>query len=124
MNIVNEKAPVFDLMPGSASVFLAGFALGAEACVAGTAMAFPDLVVKLYDAFLKGDIAKAKELQLKIIQARDYQSVRPLRAAVSYDILKIKGIDVGTSRKPWYRLSEEEYKNLKRQMANDNLMHK
>lgn len=122
MNLANEKNPDFDLMPGSASIFLSGFILGAEACVAGTAMAFPELVKPLYDAIQNKDFEKASSQQLKVVEARVYQSIKPLRAAVSYDILKIKGIDVGTSRKPWYRLNKEEYTILNNNMKRAGLI--
>lgn len=112
MNLVNRKNPDFDLMPGSASIFLSGFMLGAEACVAGTAMAFPELVKPLYDEIQKGNYSQASAEQLKVVEARVYQSINPLRAAVSYDILRIKGVDVGVSRKPWYRLNKDEYNTL------------
>lgn len=109
MNIVNNTAPDFDLMPGSASILLSGFMLGAEACVAGTSTAFPEIVVELYDAIVKGNLEKATERQLLVIKARKLQGVKPLRASVCYDILRMKGIDVGTCREPWSKLSREEY---------------
>jgi dihydrodipicolinate synthase/N-acetylneuraminate lyase len=122
MNIVNDKSPDFDLMPGSASVFSSGFLLGAEACVAGTAMVFPDMVVDLYDALSNGDLEKIRELQLNIIKVRGYQSIKPLRPSVSYDLLEIKGIDVGVPRKPWYQLNKKEYSDLKRNLQNSGLI--
>jgi len=111
--LINKKFPDFDLMPGSASTFASGFLLGAEACVAGTSMVFPALVVSLYNAIIEKNAEEIKNLQLKIIEARNYQSIRPLRPAVSYDLLRVLGIDVGVPRKPWYSLNEDELKTIK-----------
>ena len=122
MNIINMKAPDFDLMPGSASILLSGFMLGAKACVAGTSTAFPEMVVALYNAIMDGNYMEATALQLRVIGARTYQSIRPLRAAVCYDILKMRGIDAGTSRGPWSRLNEDEYKQLERSLKEDGIL--
>ncbi|MFG1691088.1 dihydrodipicolinate synthase family protein [Gemmatimonadota bacterium] len=117
MNLVNRKRPEFDLMPGSASVLLAGMLLGADACVAGTSAAFPELVVECYDAVRAGDYQRAGLLQLKILEARRIQGGAGLRAAACYDMLAMRGVDVGTSRRPWPRWGPEEKEVAKRQVA-------
>lgn len=112
MNIINKKRPDFNLLPGSASILLPGFMLGAKGCVAGTSTAFPEIVVALYNSIMNGDFEAATELQLRVIQARAFQGIKPLRAVVCYDILKMKGLDVGTCREPWSRLNSDEYTRL------------
>ncbi len=121
MNVVNRKCPEFDLMPGSAAVLLAGLVLGAEACVAGTSAAFPELAVACYRAIKEGDFSKAGALQLKILEARSIQGSNGLRAAACYDLLKMRGIDVGTSRKPWRRWTPDEIAKIRKRLEETGL---
>ncbi len=102
---INED---FDLMPGSGSVFLEGFNLGAEACVAGTSMAFPHLVTKMYKEIIKNDYDAAKLTQIHVNKARELQNKLNMRPATAYDILEFQGIDCGFPRKPWRVLNDEE----------------
>ena len=103
-----ENDRTFDLMPGSGSVFLEGFELGAQACVAGTSVVFPDLVAHLYDAIMSGDSEAALTAQEIVNRARDVQQSHNMRPASAYDLLKLRGIDVGVPRAPWRTLSEDE----------------
>jgi dihydrodipicolinate synthase/N-acetylneuraminate lyase len=121
MNVVLKKCPEFDLMPGSASMLLAGMSLGADACVAGTSAAFPEVVVACYDAVRARDFDKVGDLQLKILEARSIQGTATLRPAACYDLLKLRGIDVGTSRKPWRRLTAQEIAVVKAMLKDADL---
>ena len=99
----------FDLMPGSGSVFLSGFEMGARACVAGTSMAFPEPVRELYDSIVGvKSTLDPKLCQEKVNSARDVQQSENMRPATAYDILKMRGIDLGYPRAPWRRLSDTE----------------
>lgn len=122
MNLIKDKAPDFDLMPGSASILLPGFLMGAEACVAGTATAFPALVAELYGAILQEKIKTAIQLQLRVIQARTFQGKWGMRPAACYDILKMRGLDVGTCRAPWRRLLATEYQALQQELSQADLL--
>jgi len=103
--------PDFDLMPGSGSVFVEGFEMGAQACVAGTSMAFPEIVVKMYREIIEGDFDAAKGTQILVNKARDIQNKYNMRPAAAYDIVKMQGVNIGQPRAPWRKLSDVEYKN-------------
>jgi len=110
--------PDFDLMPGSGSVFLKGFELGAEACVAGTSMAFPKLVVKMYKEIVSGDYSNAKTTQVLVNKARDIQNKYNMRPAAAYDIVKMQGVDIGQPRAPWRKLTDKEFIKTERELRN------
>jgi len=110
--------PDFDLMPGSGSVFLEGFELGAEACVAGTSMAFPKLVVQMYKEIIDGDYNNAKNTQVLVNKARDIQNKYNMRPAAAYDIVKMQGIDIGQPRAPWRQLTDKEFIETERELRN------
>lgn len=103
-----EENKSFDLMPGSGSVFLEGFNLGARACVAGTSVVFPDVVANLYKDIISGNVEDAKLSQKLVNQARDVQQSLNMRPATAYDLLRLRGIDVGLPRSPWRSLTPDE----------------
>lgn len=116
VNIVNEKCPELDLMPGSGSMLLAGLMLGAEACVAGTATAFPELCLDCYRAVKSGDYTRAAELQLKVLEARSIQGSYNFRSTACFEMLALRGLDVGTCRKPWRRWTKDETERARRRL--------
>lgn len=121
LNVVSRKRQEFDLMPGSGALLLTGLVLGAEACVAGTSAAFPELVVRCYRMFKEGKLAEAAALQLRIIEARSIQGARGFRSAACYDLLRLRGIDVGTCRKPWRRWTADEEADIRARLTQANL---
>ena len=123
MNVVRRQNPDFDLMPGSAGILLAGFALGATACVAGTSVVFPELVMDLYRAIVANEYDRATDLQLRVLEARSIQASMRLRPEACYDLLKMRGVDIGTCRKPWTRLSPKDYAQAKDRLAEAGLLY-
>jgi|APSaa5957512535_1039671.scaffolds.fasta_scaffold63345_2 4-hydroxy-tetrahydrodipicolinate synthase len=112
--------PDFDLMPGSGSVFLEGFDIGAEACVAGTSMAFPKLFHRMYRKYIEGDLNGAKSLQKIANKAREIQEKYNMRPAAAYDIVRMQGVDIGIPRSPWRELTNEEYNLTKNELLKIN----
>ena len=110
----------FDLMPGSGSVFVAGFELGAQACVAGTSMAFPHLVTKMYEEIISNDYDAAKITQILVNKARDLQNKFNMRPASAYDILDLQGIDCGVPRRPWRLLNKNEKTDIRDELKKIN----
>jgi 4-hydroxy-tetrahydrodipicolinate synthase len=110
--------PDFDLMPGSGSVFLEGFELGAEACVAGTSMAFPKIVVQMYKEIINKNYSNAKNTQVLVNKAREIQNKYNMRPATAYDIVKMQGIDIGQSRAPWRQLTDKEFIETEKELRN------
>ncbi|MFH0965473.1 MAG: dihydrodipicolinate synthase family protein [Planctomycetota bacterium] len=108
MNEVLAVKPEFTFMAGTVGLLQPTYYLGARGCVAGTANAFPELVLELYAALERGDVKKAGELQGKVIAVRKYQQISGFRPAGCYPLLRWRGVDPGTVRKPWREPNAEE----------------
>jgi len=113
MNEVRRVTNDFNFMTGTVGLLQPAYMLGACSCVAGTANAFPELVVELYDALTGKNYDKASELQAKVIDIRKLQAASGFRPAGCYSILKMRGIDPGTVRRPWREPDEKEYAFMK-----------
>ena len=104
----------FTFSIGTTGLLLPALALGVEACVAGTANALPEVMVELYNVLTKGDFTKGAELQLRVIEIRKLQGIQGFRPPACYSILRMRGLDMGTCRKPWRELDPENYRIVER----------
>ena len=114
---VREVYPKFNVMAGSASLYQPLFYQGARGCVAGTANAFPEVLVALHRALTSGDVARASELQGLIIALRKIQAIRGFRPASCYTLLRIRGVDAGTVRAPWAQPDARQAKEMEDALA-------
>ena len=108
INEVRPLCPDFMFMAGTVGMLQPTYYQGAPGCVAGTANAFPELVISLYDALEAGDVKTASELQAKVIAVRMYQQVSGFRPSACYPLLRWQGVNAGTVRKPWRELNDQE----------------
>jgi len=99
--------PGFSLLSGSDAVALAALALGADGCVSGNASAFPEVLVSLYQAMQRGDLAEARRHQDNLHALRallgDGLSLASFKVALHY-----RGIHVGGVRSPHRWLTRDE----------------
>jgi len=103
----------FSVLSGNDSLILPGLVFGGKGGIAGCANVFPRTMVEIYEAFIAGDLERAKKVQ---------DSIRPFRATFRYGnpntIIKISagllGYPVGDCRKPFCSLSEEGMVELKK----------
>ena len=109
---LDKKAPNFNVMSGSASLYQPLSYQGARGCVAGTSNAFPELLVALDQALQDGDLLQASELQSSIIALRKIQNIQGFRPASCYTLLRMRGLDVGTVRAPWVEPDAREAKAM------------
>ncbi|MCX5824962.1 MAG: dihydrodipicolinate synthase family protein [Deltaproteobacteria bacterium] len=107
--------PDFTCMSGSVGLLQPAFNIGLKGCIAGTANAFPELVVSLYKALEAHDWEKSRELQTIVIAQRKIQAASGFRPAGCYTFLKLKGIDCGTVRRPWREPNEQETRYMKQE---------
>lgn len=113
---VGSKYPDFNFMTGTVGLLYPAFLLGAKTCVAGTANVLPEVVLELYNAILQGDHKRAAELQLTLIEVRKLQAIEGFRPAGCYSILRMRGVDPGTCRKPWREISSENYRIVEQRL--------
>ena len=105
--------PAFACMSGSVGLLQPAYNIGMKGCIAGTANAFPELAVALYQALEARDGEKAEELQKTVIAQRKIQAAGGFRPAGSYTFLRMKGVDCGTVRRPWREPNLQEARYMK-----------
>ena len=81
--------------------YVSGLAMGACAGIGGTYAVMPELFLKVYDLFHKGEMAKAQEIQYEICRIiYKMCSAHGNLYAVMKAILAKKGVECGSVRKP------------------------
>jgi len=77
--------------------------MGAAGGILGIASACPSFTVQIYESYIKGDVKKAVEMQLKLVHLLD----RFAHGLPTYDLIaavmqavEVRGIPMGNVRKP------------------------
>lgn len=107
-NVINESGVDFDYYPSSTSMLVPGFLYGAKSCISGVCLSVPTLIMSIYEMLSIGDVKTAVDLHKKALEVRRVLGSYTGRAIAAYDVLKYKGIDVGTCREPWVRLGKSD----------------
>ena len=111
--IEKTKDSDFIVLSGNDSLILWCLLAGGRGGIAGCANVYPDTMVNIYEQFIKGDVAKAREYQDSIRTFRDcFKFGNPntiVKTAVS-----LLGYPVGKCRKPFSSLSEEGVNAIKK----------
>jgi 4-hydroxy-tetrahydrodipicolinate synthase len=95
----------FDFIIGTEALFLPAFIMGVRGCVSGLAICLPELMGELYQACVAMDMEKARELQMKVLVARDIMHFgQPIE--VVHAILGLRGIDSGLPKRPFQLLDK------------------
>lgn len=103
----------FEVLHGYDEILIAGLAFGAVAGVGSTYNYIPEIYHGILDAFRKGNIQRARELQMK--------SIEIVKIIIKYGggvrggkaIMNLIGIDCGPCRLPIPTISKDEYDMLK-----------
>lgn len=124
LNVIKEKNCVFDYYPSSTASLVVGFMLGVNSCVSGVALTFPKPVMKIYESMISNNIAAALHLYPKVMKVRSILGEKGGRAITAYDVLNKRGVNVGTCKAPWQRLSQDDamwvFEELKKTGVYDN----
>ncbi|MBO3832934.1 MAG: dihydrodipicolinate synthase family protein [Candidatus Brockarchaeota archaeon] len=97
------------------SLIAVTFLIGAKAHVCGIANAFPEIPLSVYSAVKNGDVKKAFELQGVVNRIRRELSKFGVETQVVLrEILRLRGVDIGSSPIQLRRLTEEEKLEVKR----------
>ena len=103
-----EKRPDFTFIMGTEALCLPALMVGAKACISGLANAFPEVVIRLYEAVTQSKFREAAELQLRVNRARQILHIPSSTNAACYRALAARGLDVGQPKAPILPVSEEE----------------
>jgi len=121
--IINSVPPEFSVFAGSASFLYTSLALGAKGGTLALANIFPNECAKAQELFEAGNLAEARNLQLKLIESNAAVTSRwgiaGLKAAM--DIMGLYG---GDPRPPLLPLGTAEREELKAILARTNFLPK
>ncbi|MDG5775444.1 dihydrodipicolinate synthase family protein [Haloarculaceae archaeon H-GB2-1] len=96
-----DAHPELTFLSGSDSLLYPGLSIGCSGMVSAVANVFPGLVVDLYDAFVAGDVDRARERQSEVYEVRDALKRGPYMAGVKTALsLRDVEFDVGPLRDP------------------------
>lgn len=111
MNAV--KKPDFIWVNGTAPLMFPAVMLGVVACVAGTANAFPEFTISLWDAIQEGEYEKAAALQKKVTRLVQLMNITTDVIGI-HEILWLRGFDFGGyPRAPLKPYTEKQKVELK-----------
>jgi 4-hydroxy-tetrahydrodipicolinate synthase len=111
------KSDKFAILEGIDTLILAGLVYGAAGSVSSTAGAVPELVVKIYNYFIQGDLQSAAEAQATLTPFRKAFSMGTFPAVLK-ETLNMIGIDAGKPRLPVEELSRENCLELRKILKN------
>lgn len=99
----------FVVMNGPDEQFISGLAMGATGGIGGTYAAMPELFLKARELFLEGKVANALEIQNEICKIiyRMCDAKGNLYAVIK-EILKKKGLNLNSVRKPLAALADSD----------------
>ena len=89
----------FDVLCGSDSKILTALKLGAKGAVASTSNLIPQIIVGIYDNFIKGDLVKAQECQEALEKLRLTMKLAGTPAVLKKSLSMI-GINAGIPARP------------------------
>jgi len=102
----------FSVLAGRDTLIFGTLLYGGKGAIAATANITPKLVSEIYEAYIRGDIDRAKQAQAKLAPLRLAFSLGSFPVVIK-DALKLIGIDVGDARAPISSLSNDKKKILK-----------
>ncbi|WP_133016327.1 dihydrodipicolinate synthase family protein [Clostridium cuniculi] len=103
--IGGERLIVFN---GPDEQYISGRIMGADSGIGGTYGVMPELFLKAEEYFSNNDIEKAKEVQFTINEIIEELLSFPSLYGVAKEIIKLRGIDIGTTRLPLEPVDECE----------------
>jgi len=110
--IALKEFPELNLIIGTEAMLVAAFDAGAKAAVTGLGNVYPDLIRKLYEAYLNGNREKLMQIQEDVLIVRQITKYGPT-VPTCHAILKIRGIDAGYPRLPFTPVSAETEKRVR-----------
>lgn len=108
--IAGEDFLVFN---GPDEQYISGRIMGADSGIGGTYGVMPELFLKAEEYFSTGNIEKAKEVQFAINDIIGELLSFPSLYGVAKEIVKLRGVDIGTTRLPLEPVDESEMPRVK-----------
>ena len=111
-----SEYPDFNLIIGTEAIFVGAFDAGATGCICGMGNIFPEILEKLYKAYLEGDREAAVTTQRLILRIRAITKLGPT-VPIMHAILKMRGIDGGYPRSPLIEIDAEKENEVRKELT-------
>lgn len=102
----------FCVLAGRDTLIYATLSYGGKGAIAATANVAPEIVIRIYEAYMRGDMEEAKKAQERLAPLRVAFSLGTF-PAVAKDALELMGVPVGATRAPVKPVKDENKKKLK-----------
>jgi len=102
----------FSVLAGRDTLIYGTLSYGGKGAIAATANVAPKLVVEIYEAYVKGDIERAKKAQANLAPLRLAFSLGSFPVVIK-DALELIGIRVGTTMAPVKSLNKDKQEMLR-----------
>jgi len=102
----------FSVLSGRDTLIYGTLLYGGKGAIAATANVAPKLVVEIYEAYIRGDVKRAREAQVKLAPLRLAFNLGSFPVVIK-DALKLIGIDVGPARSPVRSLDKVKQEKLR-----------
>lgn len=114
---IKPQRPDFSCLIGCEEILLPSLVMGGDGGTIASSGVAPEAIVKLYRAFLDGDIAEARRIQLKLIDL-----VEAMFAAGNFpegfrEGVNLRGFDTGRSRQPMSEKEEAHFQQIRNRLA-------
>ncbi len=113
--------PDFNVIVGTEAFFMGAFDAGATGMICGMGNIFPELLERMYKAYLAGDREKAMSDQRLILRLRAITKSAPT-VPILHAVLKMRGIDGGYPRSPYIDIDEGIRKKVKKDLEDLGLL--
>ncbi len=107
----------FDILFGRDETLLAGLVAGAGGAIGSTYNYIPAVYLEIIEAFGKGDMARARKMQLKSIEIIKILAKTGNSMGVGKAMMKLCGLDLGGCAMPNKQISDSEFKQLEKELA-------
>jgi len=111
-DLVQAKKPHHSAIMGNDAQILPALTIGGQGAVSAGATAIPEPYLKLYDAYVRGDLAEARKWQTVCAQVKK-MFVKPYPIAPQKQVLAWRGICGPDVRAPLRRMTDEETEQLR-----------
>ncbi len=106
----------FDILYGRDETLLAGLAAGAGGAIGSTYNYIPAVYLEIIEAYGKGDMAKARKMQLKSIEIIKLLIKGGNSMGVGKAMMKLCGIDLGGCALPNKQIADSHFKQLEKDL--------
>ncbi len=108
----------FDILHGQDETLLASLAMGgAQGCIGGTFNYAAGLYVQIRDAYSKGDMVLAQQLQQKSWDLIEVICRYRGNIVAGKQIMRLLGLDLGPNRTPFQNMTEAEFEKMSQELS-------